>query len=49
MIREPGSIPMGVYVRQLLSLNPFDRDTYIYIKRKLSPPTSNGRNDSSQH
>ncbi|HNZ38109.1 MAG TPA: hypothetical protein PKN69_01130, partial [Candidatus Latescibacteria bacterium] len=41
LIREPASVPLGVYVRQLLSMNPFDRDTYVYIKRKFSPPVRN--------
>lgn len=35
-VRKPDSEPIGVYVRRLLSLNPFDRGTYVYIREKLS-------------
>ena len=40
-IRPPESLPMGVYVKRLFSLNPFERGTYVYIRQKFAPPGAN--------
>jgi len=45
MIREPSSRPVGVYVRRLLSYNPFDPETWIYVRQKLGPREREGEGD----
>jgi MFS family permease len=37
-IRHHESLPIGVYVRHVFSLNPFERGTWVYVKRKFHPP-----------
>ncbi len=35
MIRQPDSRPISAYVRRMMSLNPFDRETWIYVRHRL--------------
>jgi len=37
-VRWPDSRPIGAYVRRLLSMNPFDRATWAYVRVKLGSP-----------
>ncbi len=41
-IHKPGSRPIGVFVRQVFSLNPFQQGTYVYIRKKLSARSEEG-------
>jgi MFS family permease len=41
-IREPESLPIGVYVRQVFALNPFHHDTWVYVREKVR---KNGNGD----
>jgi MFS family permease len=35
MIQQPGALPLGVYAHRIMSMNPFERGTYLYIREKL--------------
>jgi MFS family permease len=35
-IRQPKSLPIGTYVQRILTLNPLQRGTYVYIRGKFS-------------
>jgi len=42
-IRQPDSRPVRRYIGQLFSLNPFDRRTWGYVRRKLGAATRQAR------
>ena len=36
MFRTPESKPVGIYIRRLVTLNPFSRGTWMYIREKFA-------------
>jgi MFS family permease len=34
-IRMPDSVPLGVYVHQVLTMNPFRRGTWVYVRERV--------------
>jgi hypothetical protein len=44
-IQKPDSRPVGVYVRQIFSLNPFQRGTWMYVRSKFDPPKREAETD----
>ena len=45
MIRQPDSRPIGVFARHIFSLNPFQRGTWVYVRRKLTSPVRRESDD----